>query len=106
MMLFSPSREPPIIYHSRTFNGNPITLVAGIVTLNELTSSVYEKLDTSGTQLRTRLTEVFEEVRVKAQVMGIASLFNYIHFTDQEINDYRTRPLPTRNSSHSCSLIY
>lgn len=88
MELFSPNREPPILPHSGTFNGNPITLVAGITTLKELTSSVYKELEAGGTQLRARLTEVFEEVGVKAQVTGLASLFN-IHFTDQEIIDYR-----------------
>lgn len=88
MTLFSPSREPPILPHSGTFNGNPITLIAGITTLKELTSSVYEELEAGGIQLRTRLTEVFEEVGVKAQVTGVASLFN-IHFSDQEIIDYR-----------------
>lgn len=88
MALFSPSRDPPILPHSGTFNGNPITLVAGITTLNELTPSVYEKLEAGGTRLRAHLTEVFEEVRVKARVTGVASLFN-IHFTEQEIIDYR-----------------
>ncbi|MFQ5819266.1 MAG: aspartate aminotransferase family protein [Candidatus Heimdallarchaeota archaeon] len=88
MMLFSPNREPPILPHSGTFNGNPITLVAGITTLNELTSSVYEKLEAGCIRLRSHLTEVFEEVGVKAQVTGEASLFN-IHFTNQEIIDYR-----------------
>jgi len=88
MELFSPIREPPILPHSGTFNGNPITLAAGITTLKELTSSVYEELEVGGSRLRARLTEVFEEVGVKAQVTGVASLFN-IHFTDQEIIDYR-----------------
>jgi len=37
MDLFSPSRGSPIIPHSGTFNGNPITLVAGIAALNEMT---------------------------------------------------------------------
>ncbi|MFX0200771.1 MAG: aspartate aminotransferase family protein, partial [Candidatus Hodarchaeota archaeon] len=88
MELFSPSREPPILPHSGTFNGNPITLIAGITTLKELTSSIFEALEAGGNRLRARITEVFEEVGVKAQITGVASLFN-IHFTDQEIIDYR-----------------
>ena len=88
MALFSPSRGAPIIPHSGTFNGNPITLVAGIATLKDLTAQVYEDLNTLGNRLRAGLTQVFEEIGVVAQVTGIASLFN-IHFTKKELINYR-----------------
>ena len=90
MALFDPSEEGgAAIPHAGTFNANPMTMVAGEVTMSHLTPGVYERLDRLGEMLRAKLRAVFDELEVPAQVTGIASLFG-IHFTDEEIIDYRS----------------
>ncbi|NIM45316.1 MAG: aminotransferase class III-fold pyridoxal phosphate-dependent enzyme [Nitrososphaeria archaeon] len=87
MEIFSPEGEKPIS-HSGTFNGNPITVEAGLATMRELTHSAIENLNTLGESLRREALKILEEVGVVAQLSGCGSLYN-LHFTDKEIVDYR-----------------
>ena len=89
MSLFDPTGGGPAVAHSGTFNANPMTAVAGEVTMNHLTPEVYARLSGLGETLREKLRAVFAEFEVPAQVTGVASLFG-IHFTSDEITDYRS----------------
>lgn len=77
------------IPHSGTFNGNPITMVAGLATLKELTPKAFERLSHMSDGLRKGLSEIFNRYGVPAQVTGAASFFK-IHFKRGEITDYRS----------------
>ncbi len=88
MDLFSPEREN-FIQHSGTFNGNALAMTAGIASMEELTTSAIEKINTLGNLLRRNIEKIFEEEEIIGQVTGIGSLYN-IHFTKVEIIDYRT----------------
>lgn len=88
MALFDPSAHAPLA-HAGTFNANPMTMVAGEVVMNHLTPEVYDRMNALGDALRAKLTAVFDELDIPAQVTGIASLFG-IHFTDAPIVDYRS----------------
>jgi glutamate-1-semialdehyde 2,1-aminomutase len=88
MALFDPT-EGAAIPHAGTFNANPMSMVAGEVTMNHLTPEVYQRMDRLGTTLREKLQSVFDELDVPAQVTGIASFFG-INFTEEEITDYRS----------------
>ncbi len=90
MELFDPSREEgAVIPHAGTFNANPMTMVAGETTLNELTPEVYERLNRLGETLRLKLRAVFDELDVPVQITGVASFFG-IHFNENKITDYRS----------------
>ena len=89
MSIFDQSEGKSFIPHSGTFNGNPMTLAAGLVTMNHLTPDVYSKLDSLGEMLRQKLRSVFDEFEIPAVVSGISSFFG-IHFRDDEITDYRS----------------
>jgi glutamate-1-semialdehyde 2,1-aminomutase len=88
MALFDPS-QGPVISHSGTFNANPMTMVAGEATLEQLTPQVYRRMNSLGDVLREKLRAVFAELEVPAQVTGIGSLFS-IHFTSEPVRDYRS----------------
>lgn len=77
------------IPHGGTFCGNPITMVAGLATLNELTPLVFEKLSDLGNMLRKESKGIFDRNNIPSQVTGVASQFG-IHFKDGEIVDYRS----------------
>ena len=89
MSLFDPSDGGAVVGHSGTFNANPMTMVAGQVTMDHLTPEAFSRLDELGAMARGKLRAVFDELDVPAQVTGIASLFG-IHFTAEEITDYRS----------------
>ena len=87
MALFDPA--DPVIAHSGTFNANPMTMVAGEVTMRALTPDAYRRMSDLGDALRGRLQAVLDELDVEAQVTGIASLWG-IHFTSEKVTDYRS----------------
>ncbi|HDR15175.1 MAG TPA: aspartate aminotransferase family protein, partial [Desulfobacteraceae bacterium] len=89
MDVFDSSAGKAKLPHGGTFNGNPITMAAGIATLQELSSREYEKLEFLGDILRSNLTQLIEKYNFKACVTGELSFFR-IHFTRDEIWDYRT----------------
>jgi len=75
--------------HAGTFNAHPITLAAGIATLNELSPESYAKLDETGEQIRKGFIEATSSLGVEAQVVGIGSCFD-IYFTNKVVEDYRS----------------
>ena len=64
-------------------------MAAGEAVMNRLTPEVYDRMNALGGELRAKLSAVFDEFEVPAQVTGVGSLFG-IHFTSEEITDYRT----------------
>ena len=88
MELFDPT-SGAAIPHAGTFNANPVTMAAGEVVMNHLTPEVYDRMNALGEELRAKLSAVFDEFEVPAQVTGIGSLFG-IHFTSEQIRDYRS----------------
>jgi glutamate-1-semialdehyde 2,1-aminomutase len=88
MDLFSPLNDS-FLSHSGTFNGNPVTMVAGIVTLRELTISEIDRINELGEKLRNDFSNVLEEVGIDSQVTGMGSLAQ-IHFTHEEVKDWRS----------------
>lgn len=88
MELFDPT-SGAAIPHAGTFNANPVTMAAGEVVMKHLTPEVYDRMNALGDELRAKLSAVFDEFEVPAQVTGIGSLFG-IHFTSEQIRDYRS----------------
>lgn len=83
MDLFSPKR-PDSIKHSGTFNGNSITMVAGIATLQAYGESEIQRINALGERLRQGVTAAFQAHGLRVNVTGRGSLA-YIHWTDSEI---------------------
>ena len=89
MSLWDPSDGGSVVQHAGTFNGNPMTAVAGVATLESLTPDKYEYLERLGDMLRSKLRTLFAELEVPMSVTGVASLFA-LQFTPTEVIDYRT----------------
>lgn len=87
MGLYDPTKGPKVA-HAGTFNANPVTMLAGAVTLEQLTPDVYRQLAELTETLRQSIRQVCAELEVPAQVTGLGSLFG-IHFTDQPVRNYR-----------------
>ncbi len=89
MELYDPTKGgPPKVPHAGTFQGNPMTMVAGAAAMEQLTPDVYERMSVLGDKLRNGIRDVCAEFDVPVQATGVASLFA-LHFTDHEVNTYR-----------------
>jgi glutamate-1-semialdehyde 2,1-aminomutase len=88
MAMFDPTRGRPQIPHPGSYNANPVSLVAGAITLDLLTGAAVRLLSLRGEHLRRRIREAFEEFGLPAQVTGLGSLFA-IHLTPRPVRSYR-----------------
>jgi len=71
-------------YHGGSFAGNPITLAAGLATINVLEHSpVYEHIDKPGNMARQDMNRIFEDADFPAQAVGVGSLFA-VHLTNKK----------------------
>ncbi|HZC88442.1 MAG TPA: aspartate aminotransferase family protein [Nitrososphaera sp.] len=72
-----------------TFSANPVTMAAGLATLNFLKknrASVYTKIDRLGNMVRKGLAQIFSDAKIACQVSGVNSLF-LTHFGVDAIED-------------------
>ncbi len=98
MALFNTATGGGSIPHAGTFNANPITMAAGIATLEQLTEPVYARLNRMGDGLRDRLKALGDRYSVPMYVSGIGSMFK-IHFSAAPVRCYR-------DTLQSSSLIH
>ncbi|MEA2529619.1 MAG: glutamate-semialdehyde -aminomutase [Thermomicrobiales bacterium] len=87
MALFDP-RPGARIPQAGTFNGNPVTMAAGLATLRLLTQEAYERLDALTARVADGLRAAFAAAGVTAQVTNVGSLFR-VHFLPEPPRDYR-----------------
>ena len=79
-------------FHSGTFNGNPVTMVAGLAALELLTRQEIARINSLGERLRLGLRSALADTGLMGQVTGIGSLLQ-IHFSETEVTDYRAGKL-------------
>jgi glutamate-1-semialdehyde 2,1-aminomutase len=90
MAVFDPTRGgPPAAPHGGTFNANPVTMAAGLVSMQLLTPEAFARMDELGTKLRGSLDDCFKRAGVPGRVTGLGSLFR-LHAVDRELSDYRS----------------
>lgn len=101
----TPTRQPSDaqskIFQSGTFSANPMSLAAGIATLDELETLDYEAVGARSQRLRLGLAAVCESVGIDAQLTGVESMF-HIHFTNQPIRSHRD----AQTSDHRMSRAF
>jgi glutamate-1-semialdehyde 2,1-aminomutase len=89
MAAYDPRRGGARISHGGTFNANPVTMAAGLATLNALTPEAYARLDALGERLRGGVTRLLAGTRRKGQITGVGSLF-CLHWATGALTDYRS----------------
>jgi glutamate-1-semialdehyde 2,1-aminomutase len=81
-------------FHGGTFTGNPMSMIAGIETLQELQNNeVYSTLNRLGKKARTGLVDLFDKEKIDAAITGLGSTF-CIHFQ-------KKTPHNAREASHN-----
>ncbi|MEN4006515.1 MAG: glutamate-1-semialdehyde 2,1-aminomutase [Methanobacteriaceae archaeon] len=84
MEMIAPSGS---VYQAGTFNGNPVSVTAGLAMLKELDSGFYNELNKKGNKMRTELENVLYDNSIDYKVTGIGSMFQ-VYFTGEEVHDY------------------
>lgn len=75
------------VYQAGTFNGNPISITAGLATLKQLNNNFYSAMDTKGDILRKGIQDILEGHKLDYKVAGMSSMFQ-IYFTENEVWNY------------------
>ena len=71
-------RDGELVHHGGTYNGNPVTMVAGYETMKRLTPDVFAEFDRLGDRVRTGLRQVLRRHGIEATATGCGSLFSVV----------------------------
>lgn len=88
MSVFRHRTAAPKLPHGGTYNGNPVTMAAGIAALEAFDRAEVLRLEQLGEQLRQRLRECINITGFPAQVTGLASVAALV-MTSRPLNTYR-----------------
>jgi len=77
------------VHHGGTYNGNPVTMTAGLATMRQMTRAAFDRLNELGGYLRDRLLRMFHDRGIPGQVCGAGSLF-IAHLTADPLVDFRS----------------
>ncbi len=90
MGLLDPRMEPDRrVFHSGTFNGNPLALAVGKSTVGALMDDGnFQKLVDKTDSLKKRLSGALRESSVPHRICGEGAMFNF-YFTESEVKNYR-----------------
>lgn len=75
-----------------TFSANPITMTAGLATINYLKknkNSIYPKINSLGEETREGLGKIFSDSKINVEVTGTGSLFQ-IHFLNEQVTSIKS----------------
>ncbi len=90
MDLLDPRRENELrVFHSGTFNGNPLSMSLGIATVNELISgNNFLKIQRLSDELRKEISGVLSDLGISHRMYGEGGIVNYT-LSDDIIKTYR-----------------
>ena len=88
MQQFSPLRAGGL-GHSGTFNGNPVTMAAGLATLRALPQSAIDRINALGDRFAEGVRDAAAERGIRLQVTGVGSLRN-LQFSAERVYDNAT----------------
>ena len=75
------------VYQAGTFNGNPISITAGLATLKQLDQKFYSDMNLKGNKFRESIANILEDNNLNYQVAGLSSMFQ-IYLTDKTVLNY------------------
>ena len=83
---FAPSGK---IYQAGTFSGNPMSINAGLVTMNLLNDKFYKDLHDKGEYFRSGIKDILNRLNLNYQVTGVESM-SELYFTENEVCDFES----------------
>jgi glutamate-1-semialdehyde 2,1-aminomutase len=104
MSVFAFDDGPPKLPHGGTYNGNPMSMVAGLKTMQLMTPAAFDRLEALGDRLREGLCAALKDAGVAGHVAGVAS-FGALTLGERPVANYRdlaegARFAPARDALH------
>lgn len=85
MEMIAPSGD---VYQAGTFNGNPISITAGLATLKQLDNNFYTQLGKKGQYLRGGISDILDEQDLDYHLAGLGAMFQ-VYFTGRDVCNYK-----------------
>lgn len=76
------------MYHSGTFNGNAVTMAAGVAAMTAYDRNAVAYVNELGERFRSGMCALVEKLGLRIQINGTGSLYNTV-FTDKPVISYR-----------------
>lgn len=89
MAVYDPTHGAPAVQHGGTFSANPMSMMAGIAALEDLTPSSFEHLEELAERLDGGLRALFDRIGIEGQITGLGSL-RRIHLNRAPLSDFRS----------------
>jgi glutamate-1-semialdehyde 2,1-aminomutase len=89
MRVFDHRGGKPLLPWSGTFTANPVSMVAGKVSLDLLPQSEIDRIDALGARLREGVAAAYASCGYPGQITGVSSMFR-LHGHARPISDYRS----------------
>lgn len=86
MRMYDPAAG--LLHHSGTFNGNAVTMAAGVATLRDYGAAEAAHVNRLGERFRAGCGQVCDELGLRIRINGVGSLSNLI-FSNDDITEYR-----------------
>lgn len=77
-----------LMYHSGTFNGNAISMTAGVATMEAYDEKAVKHVNELGSRFKTGMIDIYDRLNLKMQISGAGSIYNIL-FTDKPVHSYR-----------------
>jgi glutamate-1-semialdehyde 2,1-aminomutase len=84
------------VYEAGTFSGNPLTMSAGLATLEQLKGMDYSIIDNYAAKLEKEVESMISEYNIDATINRCHSMFQ-IFFNKSKVTDYNTAILSDKN---------
>mgnify|MGYP000873904576 CR=1 FL=1 len=86
MKMYDPREKK--MYHSGTFNGNAVSMAAGLAAMEAYDTEKVDYVNRLGSKFRTDLKKVMEKLGLDIQINGVGSLYNTV-FSNKPVRSYR-----------------
>lgn len=86
MQMYDPREKK--MYHSGTFNGNAVTMAAGLATMKAYNQEAVDYVNALGTLFKEGVLKIYDKLGLNMKISGAGSIYNIL-FTDKEVKNYR-----------------
>ena len=104
MAVLDPTRDRLPLPHSGTFSANPITMTAGLVSMQLFDSEAVERLNQLGDYARQKIARAIDATGIEACVTGAGSMFR-VHLKSEPPVEYRSAFQDARETSQIAFLV-
>lgn len=86
MQMYDPREKK--MYHSGTFNGNAVTMAAGLATMKAYNQEAVDYVNDLGVLFKEGVLKIYEKLGLNMKISGAGSIYNIL-FTDKDVKNYR-----------------